>query len=92
MLSSLLKAIDVSRVGEQRRYAVLQAGFLTTTEDIVSMETSHFTDEEKKNKLENQETPPFLLFCKVLVDDLIAGGLVRETKPSFVQQQAVFTF
>ncbi len=43
------------------------------------------------DKLEYQESASLLLFCEVLVDDLIASGLVRESTPGFVQQQAVFT-
>lgn len=43
------------------------------------------------DKLEYQEPASLLLFCQVLVDNLIASGLVRESTPGFVQQQAVLT-
>ena len=43
------------------------------------------------DQLEYQEPASLLLFCQELVDDLIARGLVRESTPGFVQQQAVFT-
>jgi hypothetical protein len=46
----------------------------------------------KRDELENQETAPLLLFCEILVDDLVPGSLVGETTAGLVEEEAIFTF
>lgn len=44
------------------------------------------------NILEEKKSSPFLLLREILIDNLVAGRLIRESPATLVDKQAMFAF